>query len=83
MALLQFASLTFLALIDLNDGLTIAIMFAIASLTIAFGNVVTDAIMIIQARRDPVNGTKNLVSLVWMFIGIGQVISNLLGGYTT
>ena len=83
MGLIQFcvnASLTFF---EIKSAYVIAIMFGIMAFTIAFGNVVSDAIMIVQARRDPVNGSKNLVSLCWMFINIGGLVSYSVGGYTT
>ena len=60
-----------------------AILISITSLTIAFSNVVVDAIVCIQSRKDPVHGSQDLMSLAWIANGIGGVLGCLLGGFLT
>ena len=42
-------------------------LLVIASLSMAFSNVVVDAILVIQARRDPLLGSQDLISLSFLF----------------
>ena len=57
MGFLEFSSL-FCAFYFLpTDPLAIALLLLVASLAIAFINVVTYAIMVIQSRRDPAFGS--------------------------
>lgn len=46
-------------------------------------NVVSDAVMCVQARRDPENGSQDLISYSWMSVGIGGILGSVLGGVMT
>ena len=49
----------------------------------AFTNVVSDAIMVIQARREPLYGSQDFVTLMFLCWGIGGVIGCVYGGVMT
>jgi len=49
----------------------------------AFVNVVTDAILCVEARKDEKNGTKNLFSLVWLASALGGIMGGAIGGLIT
>lgn len=54
-----------------------------AALSEAFCNVVTDAIMCVQARKDPEHGSQKLIAFSWMMIGIGGLMGSVIGGIMT
>ena len=58
----------------------IAALLTFAALSEAFVNVVTDAIMCIQARKDPEHGSQDLISFSWVITGIGGILGSVLGG---
>jgi MFS-type transporter involved in bile tolerance (Atg22 family) len=53
MGIIQFITIFSLAMTEPKDPLAVALILATASLSEAFVNVVSDAIMVIQSRRDP------------------------------
>jgi len=52
-------------------------------MALAFINVVIDAIIIVQSRKDPQHGSQNLMSVAWMAMGVGGVIGCMGGGFLT
>jgi MFS-type transporter involved in bile tolerance (Atg22 family) len=55
--LVQTAAMFTLFFAEFDDALTVALFLMLASLSNAFSNVVVDAILIVQARRDPEFGS--------------------------
>jgi hypothetical protein len=51
---------------DFESGLIIAILLTIVSLSMAFAAVVTDAILVVQSRKDPELGSQDLLTLMWL-----------------
>jgi hypothetical protein len=49
----------------------------------AFCKVVTDAIMVVQARNDPLHGSQELFSLAQIASGFGGVTGCIVGGVLT
>ena len=43
----------------------------------------TDAVLCVEARKDPENGAKNLLSVTWIAKAVGGIGGGLLGGYFT
>lgn len=83
MGFAQFVSLLSVYAFEISNGLAVAMLLSITSMCIAFINVVVDAIVCVQARRDPEHGSQDLMSLAWIANGIGGVAGCLLGGYMT
>ena len=52
MGVLQFVSIASVFIFNIKSGLMVAILLSISSMTIAFNNVVVDAILCVQARKD-------------------------------
>lgn len=59
------------------------ILVTLANFSEAVVNVVTDAVLCIEARKDAENGSKNLFSVAWIATAIGGIAGGLLGGYFT
>jgi len=57
MGIVQFAALFTMYLLHETSAISVAILLACAALSEAFVNVVADAIMCIQARKDPEHGS--------------------------
>ena len=46
-------------------------------------NVVADAIMCVQARKDPENVSQDLIAFSWMASGVGGILGSVVGGIMT
>lgn len=49
----------------------------------AFMDVVVDSMMVIQAKRDPENGSESLQSYSWIVKGVGGILGCSLASYMT
>lgn len=49
----------------------------------AFVNVVSDAIMCVEARKDPEQGSQDLIAYSWLATGLGGAIGSLMSGILT
>ena len=83
MGLIEFISLISIYVFEIKHGFSVAMLLCATSLCLAFINVVVDAIMCIQARKDPEHGSQDLMSIAWMAQGIGGVAGCILGGVMT
>jgi hypothetical protein len=61
----------------------VAILLTITSFSESFTNVVVDAIMCVQSRKDPRHGSQNLISLIYVSSGIGGSLGSVIGGLMT
>ena len=83
MGFLQFVALISIYLLHDTSALGVSICLTIAAMSEAFVNVVSDAIMCIQARKDPEHGSQDLISYSWMATGIGGILGCLASGVLT
>lgn len=83
MGIIQFCSLFSVFYFTPEDPLVVAILLALASMSEAFTNVVSDAIMVIQSRRDPGYGSQDFVTLIYLSTGTGGVIGCIFAGIMT
>lgn len=83
MGCLQFFALMVIAAQDNLPSMAVALSLMMAALSEAFVNVVADAIMCVQARRDPESGSQDLITFSWMMSGIGGIFGSFFGGYMT
>jgi MFS family permease len=83
MGLIESISLLTIFTFNVKNGFAVTCLLACTSLCLAFVNVVVDAIMCIQARKDPVNGSQDLMSIAWFSQGIGGITGCVVGGYLT
>ena len=58
-------------------------MLFCASLSGAYLDVIVDALMVIQSRKDTEDGSEQLQSLSWGALGAGGIFGSLFGGYLT
>jgi predicted MFS family arabinose efflux permease len=70
-------------LLDIKNLGAVTILILIASLSLSVINVVIDAIMVVQSRKDPANGSQNLMTIAWSARGFGGVVGALGGGLLT
>ena len=79
----QFLSLIVLSFGVLDNAGAITGLLFINSLFIAMTDVVIDAIMVAQSRRDPIHGSENLQSYSWIMLSIGGIFGSIMAGYFT
>lgn len=83
MGLLQFCALVFIYQFGEVNATSVSICLTLAALSEAFVNVVADAIMCTQARKDPEHGSQDLIAFSWMAAGIGAMIGCFISGIMT
>jgi MFS family permease len=83
MGAVDFLALFSLYAFQFDEPLTVAIVLAIASASEAFVNVVSDAIMVIQSRKDKAYGSQDFVTLMYLATGFGGVLGCIFAGLCT
>lgn len=83
MGVIQFLALFSVYSFEYDDPLVVALVLAIAYMAEAFTNVVTDAMMVIQARNDRHFGSQDFVTLMYLFTGVGGTIGCISAGIIT
>lgn len=84
MGILQFVSLFTIYYGGVyTKPLSFTILLTLANLSEAVVNVVTDALLCIESRKDKENGSKNLFSVAWIARALGGIAGGLIGGYYT
>lgn len=68
---------------EFDDPLVVAIILSSASMSEAFTNVVSDAIMVIQSRRDPKFGSQDFITLMYLSTGTGGATGCIIAGLMT
>ena len=58
-------------------------MFFLANLSGAYLDVLVDALMVIQSRKDEEDGSEQLQSLSWGAMGAGGMTGSLVAGFLT
>lgn len=64
-----------------NDPVVVVLLLGIASLSMAFSNVVVDAILVVQSRKDGELGSQDLLSIAWFFQGLGGVTGAIIAAF--
>ena len=83
MGVLQFFALITIYFLHSTSAVAVAVCLGIAALSEAFVNVVADAIMCIQARKDPEHGSQDLIAFSWLATGVGGILGCIIGGVMT
>ena len=55
----------------------------LVNLSTAFADVIVDSMMVMQSRRDPVNGSERLQSFSWLCKASGGIIATVITSYMT
>ena len=79
----QFVVMFDLFYFDHDNPIEVTLLLMIGSTSMAFSNVVVDAIMIVQSRRDLELGSQDLLSLAFLFQAVGGVVGCLLAAIMT
>ena len=83
MGIIEFTSLSFLFYFMPEDPLVVALVLATTSFSVAFINVVANAMMVIQSRRDRNFGSQDFVTLLYLSAGTGGATGCITGGLIT
>ena len=83
MGIIQFLTLFSLYAFEFDDPLVVAILLAFASMSEAFTNVVSDAIMVIQSRKDKKFGSQDFITLLYLSTGTGGALGCIIAGIMT
>eukprot|EP00347_Sterkiella_histriomuscorum_P010122 403377520 len=81
--LLFFVVLLLLAFNITKNEIVISGFLFIIALNSAFTDVVVDALMVTQSKKDSENGSENLQTLSWVMLAIGGVLGSLCSSYFT
>lgn len=61
----------------------ITTVLMINSVSTAFTDVVTDALMVAESRLDKVHGSEDLQTLCWLFVSIGGILGMIGAAFFT
>lgn len=80
--------LSFLCLLPLvpdliYDKYIIALILTVFSMTGAFNDVIIDALMVQEARKDPKHGSQDLNSYSYLWMSTGGIVGSLLAAFFT
>jgi len=81
MGLIQFISLTIAATIPIEDANYMAIILMTMSFSGAFIDVIMDALMVIESKKNPATGSQELLSLAWMIGGVAAIIGGITAAF--
>ena len=80
---LQFVAMTTVTFYPEKSLTLLATCVFLSYLSVAFADVVVDSLMVINARRDPKNGSSHLQHFVWTCQAVGGIISAIIAGVLT
>jgi hypothetical protein len=83
MGLIQFCSLYYAATGKIKDVETMTFYLTFSTLAGAFMDVIVDGLMVMQAKRDPLNGTQDLVTYHMIIQGTASICGGMFGAYYT
>jgi len=66
---------------EITSALSVTMLLFTASFSMAFSAVVIDAILVVQARRDPLLGSQDLFSVAFFFQGVAGVIGCIIAAF--
>ena len=81
--LVQTMTLWALALHVVEDAVFVTTMLFLNSLNSAFLDVVVDALMVTQSRKDPEHGSEDLQGLSWSLLAIGGILGAICSAFFT
>ena len=82
-AVIQFISLLLLATLhNISIGVFLLLQLLVNS-SAAFGDVIVDALMVMQAKRDPEQGSQELQVAAWAVTGITALAGSIVGAFLT
>ena len=82
MGLLQFVALMICAFAQIKSPYILCVFLCLKEASGAFMDVIVDAMMVIQAKRDPLNGSQELQSLSQGFSGMAAIFGGLTAAFT-
>ena len=83
MGFLQFATAWTIAIVNFESPIYVCVLGFFMNLASAFMDVVVDGLMVMQSRRDQVNGSQDLQTFSWQLLGLGGIIGGISGGLIT
>ena len=66
-----------------KNPLIVSMLLSISTMSIAFINVISNGIMVVQSRKDQHFGSQDLITLFYISFGSGGVIGCTIGGLIT
>lgn len=74
----QFILMFSLFIFEVDSAVAVCALLTAASLTMAFSNVVVDAILIVQSRKDPELGSQDLMTIAWLTQSFAGVVGSTI-----
>lgn len=80
---LQFVFLLALVPDLINEKHIITFFLTLYAVNVAFNDAIIDALMVMQARRDPIHGSQDLNSYSWVWLAFGGITGSISAGFLT
>ena len=80
---ITFSTMMVLASDRVKDPISVTLILMLSTTGIAMFEVVIDALMVVQSRRDKEHGSEDLQSFSWGCLGIGGILGSLLAAFMT
>jgi uncharacterized membrane protein YfcA len=68
---------------DFDSGVPVCILLTTVSLSLSFVCTVVDAILVLQARKDPELGSQDLVTVLWLSQSFGSILGSCIAAVAT
>lgn len=70
-------------MVTFSSPVYVCVLGFFMNLASAFMDVVVDGLMVMQARRDQINGSQDLQTYSWQLLGLGGIVGGVSGGLIT
>ena len=77
----QTITLGFAAMLEIDSVRVFITLIVLNSVAGCFMDVIIDSLMVMQARRDPKQGSQELQAIVWQITGVTSVIGGISSAY--
>jgi len=83
MALIQIICMSLLAFERIESETIVAFILFMTIMSIAFNDVIVNALMVTEAKKDPENGSQELQTFAWASLSFAMMIGSVIAALET